>query len=132
ELSSAPRGSGILVAAGAPGVSARALTHQSAKWAWLAERTEGRHVLRVSYAEEPADAVDTARHDAAALLGVQLEADQIIDSAIVHWSRASVAASTPDGVHRVGETAAGGGLASVVAQARAVATELVKAPEAEG
>lgn len=129
ELASAPRGSGILVAAGAPGVGARALTHQSAKWAWLAERTEGRHVLRLSYAEEPADAVDIARRDAAALLGVTLTAEQVVDSAIVHWNRASVAASTPDGLHRVGETAAGGGLASVVAQARTVAAELVSAPE---
>lgn len=129
ELGAAPRGSGILVAAGAPGVRARALTHQSAKWSWLADRAGGRHVLRLSYADEPADAVETARGDAATLLGVTLSPEQVVDSAIVHWHRASVAASTPEGVHRVGETAAGGGLASVVAQARAVAAELISVPQ---
>ncbi|MGN6502432.1 MAG: protoporphyrinogen/coproporphyrinogen oxidase, partial [Pseudolysinimonas sp.] len=48
ELDAAPRGTGVLVAAGA-GVGARALTHVTAKWDWVREAAEGRHVLRLSY-----------------------------------------------------------------------------------
>ncbi len=49
-LDAAPRGTGVLVAEGAPGVGAKALTHGTAKWAWLAEAAgPGRHVVRLSY-----------------------------------------------------------------------------------
>ncbi|MGO4803564.1 protoporphyrinogen oxidase [Arthrobacter sp. 2MCAF15] len=49
-LDAAPRGTGILVAPQSPGLQAKALTHATAKWAWLADRTgPGRHVLRLSY-----------------------------------------------------------------------------------
>ncbi len=54
-LDGAPRGTGVLVAPGAQGdgpgrVRAKALTHATAKWPWLAERAgPGRHVLRLSY-----------------------------------------------------------------------------------
>ena len=56
RLDGAPRGTGVLVAPQSPGISAKALTHATAKWAWLAERTApGTHVLRLSYgrAEQP-------------------------------------------------------------------------------
>ena len=44
-LDAAPRGTGVLVAPQSPGIRAKALTHATAKWAWLAERTApGRHV----------------------------------------------------------------------------------------
>ncbi|MEO6310589.1 MAG: FAD-dependent oxidoreductase, partial [Leifsonia sp.] len=49
-LDAEPRGTGVLVAAGTPGVGAKALTHVSAKWGWVAEAAgPGRHVLRLSY-----------------------------------------------------------------------------------
>ena len=48
-LDAAPRGTGVLVAAGTPGVTAKALTHSTAKWPWLAELAGGRHVVRLSY-----------------------------------------------------------------------------------
>lgn len=49
-LDAAPRGTGVLVARGSPGVRAKALTHATAKWAWLADAAgHGRHVVRLSY-----------------------------------------------------------------------------------
>ena len=49
-LAAHPRGTGVLVSASAPGVRAKALTHATAKWAWLARRAgAGHHVLRLSY-----------------------------------------------------------------------------------
>ena len=35
DLTDAPRGTGVLVAANVPGVAAKAMTHSTAKWAWL-------------------------------------------------------------------------------------------------
>lgn len=56
-LDIAPRGTGVLVARGTPGVRAKALTHATAKWAWLAEAAgPGRHVVRLSYGVGPATA----------------------------------------------------------------------------
>ena len=104
-LDAAPRGTGVLVAPGVIGVRARALTHATAKWAWLAAAAgPGRHVLRLSYGhalgpEGSAGAEpDVARlslpeltalalRDAAALLGVRLTASQVVDSARVRWSQ---------------------------------------------
>jgi oxygen-dependent protoporphyrinogen oxidase len=49
-LDRAPRGSGLLVAPGVTDVAAKALTHATAKWRWLAELAgPHRHVLRLSY-----------------------------------------------------------------------------------
>jgi len=48
-LDDAPRGTGVLVAPGTPGVAAKALTHSTAKWPWLAAAAAGRHVVRLSY-----------------------------------------------------------------------------------
>ncbi|MBK8446780.1 MAG: FAD-dependent oxidoreductase [Micropruina sp.] len=74
-----PRGTGVLVGAEVPGVTAKALTHSSAKWAWLREQAQGRDYVRLSYGrrgQAPATAgLDEAelrrlvRPDAAALLG---------------------------------------------------------------
>jgi protoporphyrinogen/coproporphyrinogen III oxidase len=123
-LDDAPRGTGLLVAAGATGITARALTHSTAKWEWLRERAAGRHVLRLSYDAEPQSLQATALHDASALLGVPLENSGVVDFARVEWLRP--AASTPlDGVIMVGESVAGSGLAGVIRQAEAVAGELL-------
>ncbi|MDI2098349.1 protoporphyrinogen/coproporphyrinogen oxidase [Ruicaihuangia caeni] len=129
QLDAAPRGTGLLVAPGAPGIRARALTHQTAKWPWLAERAagqgEGLHVVRLSYAGADADLPTIALRDASTLLGVRLTASDLVESAIVTWQRAAVSESpVPEGVLLVGETAAGGGLAAVVAHARRTAREL--------
>lgn len=120
ELDAAPRGSGLLVAAGAP-VGARALTHATAKWAWLADAAGGRHVLRLSYDDLPEDPVASARADAAALLGVALPVPE--GTAHVTWFRPA-AAIAPAGITVVGETAAGSGLAGIITHAEAAASAL--------
>ncbi len=102
ELDSAPRGTGILVAPGVPGIKAKALTHATAKWEWLADSTgPGTHVLRLSYGRagvKPSDAVRltpatpreddlvaTALADASALLGIQVTEADLLGSDIVRW-----------------------------------------------
>jgi protoporphyrinogen/coproporphyrinogen III oxidase len=127
ELDAAPRGTGLLVAVGAEGISARALTHSTAKWEWLRELAGGRHVLRLSYDAEPEALHTTARLDASVLLGVPLENSSVVDFARVEWRRPAASAPRPvgDGVIMVGESVAGSGLAGVIRQAEAVATELL-------
>lgn len=120
ELDGAPRGSGLLVTAGAP-VAARALTHATAKWEWLRRAADGRHVLRLSYDDAPANPVATARADAEALLGVELPT--VVDAAHVTWTRPSAAEASGSIV--VGETVAGSGLAGIVAQSERTAEDLL-------
>ncbi|PJJ70541.1 oxygen-dependent protoporphyrinogen oxidase [Diaminobutyricimonas aerilata] len=127
-LDTAPRGTGVLVAQGAPGVRARALTHVTAKWPWLAERAGGRHVLRLSYDRVGDDWREVARADAAVLLGVELPTGAVIDAARVEWTRRG-AADALDGVAGVGEWTAGTGLAAVVRQAREQAGRMLHGPD---
>lgn len=105
ELDAAPRGTGVLVAPGTPGVRAKALTHATAKWPWLAERAgPGNHVLRLSYGRagtaqggndprgqaQASDArlYDTALSDASVLLGVNISAADVVDWDVVRWNNA--------------------------------------------
>ncbi|MCW3491920.1 protoporphyrinogen/coproporphyrinogen oxidase [Microbacterium sp. SSM24] len=123
ELDAAPRGSGLLVAAGTP-VAARALTHATAKWEWLRAAAAGRHVVRLSYDTPPADPVGTARADAEALLGVPLPV--VVAAAHVVWTRpAAVPAGPPSNALVVGETVAGSGLAGIIAHAERTAAALL-------
>lgn len=121
DLDGAPRGSGLLVAPGAP-VAARALTHLTAKWRWVAEVLPGRHVVRLSYDAPPADPIATALADAAVMFGTTLP--DPVDASARTWSRPS-----PDlqdaGVPRMGEPIAGVGLASVIPHAESVARRLL-------
>ena len=123
-LDAAPRGTGLLVADGAPGIRARALTHSTAKWPWLAELTGGRHVLRLSYDGHPSGLAETAREDAARLLGITLSPSSVADFATVQWTR-----PTPeprdDEFPAVGEAVGGTGLAAVVAYAEGTAARLL-------
>jgi protoporphyrinogen/coproporphyrinogen III oxidase len=112
ELDSRPRGTGILVAPQTPGIQAKALTHATAKWDWLAAAAgPGTHVVRLSYgrgetrqrdagsmAKVPpagtwADAndnvlLDAALRDASALLTVPVTADDVLDWDVVSWGGA--------------------------------------------
>ena len=129
ELDAAPRGTGMLVAQGATAVRARALTHATAKWDWLRERAGGRHVLRLSYDEEPESLEQTARSDAEALLGVPLPPASVVDFARVGWVRHAASAAVPEaleGMIVVGETVAGSGIAGIVAHAEKTAAELLE------
>jgi oxygen-dependent protoporphyrinogen oxidase len=147
RLDRAPRGTGVLVSAHASGVLAKALTHATAKWRWLADVAgPGRHVLRLSYGRgtgdlpEPSDLTDIALHDAAELLGVELSATSVVDSAVVSWPsalpaprpghadavRALRAHLAPLRLAVVGAAVAGSGLAGVVGDARREAAALIK------
>lgn len=142
ELDVAPRGTGVLVAPDAPGVAAKALTHSSVKWSWLADAAGGRHVVRLSYGRAGAaspltdlddDAVtDLAVRDASVLLGVPLERSQVRAAGRSAWrdalSQAAVgqaarvrtlqaALEEHSGLALAGSWVAGTGLASVVPHA---------------
>lgn len=134
-LDGAPRGTGVLVAAGAPGVTARALTHASAKWRWVAEALPGRHVVRLSYDGDPSDPVETARRDAAILLGTPL--GRILDADSVPVYRpmpesGSASRTATDRTPEIGEAASGTGLAAVIARAERVARALLTGDSTPG
>ncbi|MGW6128711.1 protoporphyrinogen/coproporphyrinogen oxidase [Cellulomonas sp. NPDC055163] len=113
ELDAAPRGTGVLVTPDVPGVRAKALTHASAKWGWVARAAgPGRHVVRLSYgvagratgsvADDPRD-LDADRltalalRDASTLLGVPLRPEQVLGAARVAWSQSL---PRPSAAHR--------------------------------
>jgi oxygen-dependent protoporphyrinogen oxidase len=119
-LDGAPRGTGVLVAAGSD-VEARALTHLTAKWDWIADALDGTHAARLSYDETPSDPVAQALRDASAIFGVTLP--DPIDSSVRTWLRP---APEPGGdPRRTGEPVAGSGLAAVVAHAEATAAAIL-------
>ncbi|HJW01255.1 MAG TPA: protoporphyrinogen oxidase [Arthrobacter sp.] len=146
ELDRRPRGTGILVAPQTPGIEAKALTHATAKWDWLAAAAgPGTHVLRLSYgridgsasgAGGPAtdtELLASALRDASALLDVTLRQEDIIGWDVVRWQgalpfaavghKARVAGirtmcAREEGLSVVGGWVAGNGLAAVVADTR--------------
>lgn len=136
-LDRAPRGTGVLVAAGVAAVRARALTHATAKWAWLARAAgPSRHVVRLSYgppvgaagagrpgtAAAPSPPVPEvsrlplpeltalALRDAATLLGVPLANVQVVDSARVRWA---ASLPRPSAAHHATVVAARGAVATL-------------------
>jgi oxygen-dependent protoporphyrinogen oxidase len=125
ELDAAPRGTGLLVAAGTPDIGAKALTHATAKWPWLAASVpEHRHVVRLSYNAATATR-EQALIDAQALLGVAIPDAAVQGFDVVAWPAVPPAPTAIDGVVTVGESVAGTGLAAVIAQARRAAASLV-------
>ena len=139
ELDVAPRGTGVLVARSRSetAVRAKALTHATAKWAWLAERIQpNRHVIRLSYEGAAASELtddelqDQARRDAEALLGVTLAETSVVGFARVGWRAPATRPEFIDGVIQIGEGTAGTGLAAVIAQARVESGLLLEAIEA--
>jgi oxygen-dependent protoporphyrinogen oxidase len=148
ELDAHPRGTGVLVAAATPGVTAKALTHVTAKWEWLAEAAgPGRHVIRLSYGRAGQDSptaglsddelLALSLHDARTILGVDLDAEAVRGFARTVWGDAlspatvgapervnqvrEVVAATP-GLELTGAWLAGTGLASVIPDAVAAAS----------
>ena len=147
ELDRRPRGTGILVAPQTPGIEAKALTHATGKWDWLAAAAgRGRHVVRLSYgrvdgasARQPAgpetdgELFAAALRDASALLGAQITRDEVRGWDVVRWrgslpfaavghqARAAAirqACTAAGGLAVVGGWVAGNGLAAVVADTR--------------
>jgi protoporphyrinogen/coproporphyrinogen III oxidase len=140
ELDAAPRGSGVLTVPGT--TAAKALTHATAKWEWVARAAQGRHVVRVSFGaqgEKPAtssmsdqDAARLALAEAAVLLGVDLPPASLIDAHRERYAQSqpasalgqAEAAATArkaiakvDGIGVVGAWLAGTGLAQVIPDA---------------
>jgi len=147
ELDAAPRGTGMLVHPDATGIGAKALTHATVKWPWLAERADGRHVLRLSYAlpataaatGADADAVATslqvdpqgavsarATADASAMLGLPLGPEHVVGAARVRWHGPDAeAAGLAEGVVGIGEASSGRGLSGIVTASRAAAVRIL-------
>lgn len=148
ELDRRPRGTGILVAPQTTGIEAKALTHATAKWDWLAEEAgPGTHVLRLSYgrgagADAPESAAalsddalfEAALRDASTLLTVPIVREDVLDWDVVRWAGALPFAAVghkqrvgevrricaeAEGLSVVGGWLAGNGLAAVVADTRA-------------
>lgn len=142
-----PRGTGVLVAADAHGIRAKAMTHSTAKWPWLREAARGREVIRLSYgsgmaapATEGLDddaAAALALADARAIFGAGLPAP--VASARVRWEQGQptsvvgarqrqlalrAAADAHPNLRLVGAAVAGTGLAQVVPDARAAALSI--------
>jgi oxygen-dependent protoporphyrinogen oxidase len=149
RLDAAPRGTGMLVAPGSP-VDAKALTHSTVKWSWLAEQAgPGRHVLRVSYSgdrmgawnQENKDRLrDAALVDAGRMLGLALTSARLVGYDVVVWTQAmprpsaahreavakvKALADATEGLVVTGSWVAGTGLAAVVDDAVATARALV-------
>ena len=147
ELDTHPRGTGVLVAAATPDVTAKALTHVTAKWEWLAEAAgPGRHVIRLSFGRAGQDSptaglsddelLALSLQDARTILGVDLDAAAVRGFARTVWGDAlspatvgapervsqvrEVVAATP-GLELTGAWLAGTGLASVIPDAVAAA-----------
>ena len=139
ELDAAPRGTGVLVAPGSTGLRAKALTHATVKWSWLAELAGGRHVLRLSFDSPVVDrgtpdveVRDAALADASTLLGVDLAERHLVGFGRATWDaprRAEAAVVTEPVVEVVqaGGAVAGRGLAAIVAHSRRQAATLVAA-----
>ncbi|MEY9952004.1 protoporphyrinogen oxidase [Leifsonia sp. EB34] len=148
RVGAAPRGTGVLVADGPEsGVSAKAMTHSSAKWAWVAEAAgPGRHVVRLSYgragrasetlALSAAELRAQAVTDAAALLNIPLTESAVSAFARTPWTnalpyatvgqreriqRVRDEAENVEGLEVTGSWLTGTGLASVIPDARRVA-----------
>ncbi|MGI6877315.1 protoporphyrinogen/coproporphyrinogen oxidase [Microbacterium sp. gxy059] len=136
-----PRGTGVLTVPGS--FRAKALTHATAKWQWVADAADpGAHVVRVSFgtaAEAPAmegldeaQVADLAREEASALLGVDIAPGQVLGARRERFSQSQPAATQGHaeatarardaireipGIGAVGAWLAGTGLAQVVPDA---------------
>lgn len=113
DLNKHPRGTGLLVSEEATAVRAKALTHATAKWQWVADAAgPGRHVVRLSYGRGGEDArfsevaladeqlITLALRDATRMMGVALTRRNLIDADVVRW-RGVLPASTPGHRKRV-------------------------------
>ena len=144
QLDAAPVGSGVLVDPDQSLVRAKALTHATAKWGWMArEFGPGRHLLRLSYGRdgvvaEPMDTlVNQALSDASRIAQVHLEA--LVDARVTRWpqslvharsghgelaTRVAAAAADVQGLAVIGAGLGGNGIAGTVRRANSVRAQL--------
>jgi len=148
RLSASPVGTGVLVAdVPDADVRAKAMTHSSAKWAWVAEAAgAGRHVVRLSYgrAGRPAETIALgdaelraqAVTDASRLLNIPIAESSVTAFARTPWTNALPYATVGqreriervrtgvdgvEGLEVTGSWLTGTGLASVIPDARRTA-----------
>lgn len=153
-LDAQPRGSGVLTVPGT--TAAKALTHSTAKWPWVARDAAAsgasRHVVRVSFGSQgeapataglsDADAGALALAQASILLGVPLHASQLVAARLEPYDQAQPTSSIgqpelaeaaraaihrAEGLGAVGAWLAGTGLAQVVPDAIAEAERVRRA-----
>lgn len=152
-LDSRPRGTGLLVSQDVSTVRAKALTHATAKWDWIAEKAgAGRHVVRLSYGRGKDTSplsevalyddqlVTLALHDASKLLDVSISRSNLIGSDVVRWNSAIPTVSPGhrervatfrdklrdlDGVTAVGAWLSGTGIAAITADTPKVIDEFI-------
>lgn len=123
-LDHAPRGTGALIEEDVPGIRARAFTHASAKWEWLANALPtGRHLVRLSYDEMPEDAEATVLADLRAITATRI--DRLVDLDVRTWTRTLQAHPVTAGRDAVGEASSVTGLAGIVAAARVTAQKIM-------
>ena len=126
-------------------MAAKALSHLTVKWPWLADQLPPHtHLLRLSYGRlgevEPAVTVEGALRDIRTLTGVDIAPEAVTDHLLARWNgtlpplppeyRSRVGALEEQvrplgGVVLTGAWVAGTGIASVVAHARAGAKGLL-------
>lgn len=130
-------------------VRAKALSHLSAKWPWVGAELRALHgpdvhALRLSYGRpgQPRPQVDlqVALDDVAALTGVRIEPEAVIDHMLVRWdgtlppvtpayrertTRLKEQLAPVSGLEVTGAWVAGTGIAAVVGHARAAAGRLM-------
>ena len=125
DLDRAPRGTGALVEQGAEGISARAFTHASAKWPWLAnELPAGRHLVRLSYDGMPDEPEKTVLADLRAITGARI--DGLVGLDVRTWTRTLESQPVAGDQDAVGEAASITGLASIVGNARETARAIAE------
>ncbi len=144
DLDDDPVGSGLLIAPGHPSVVAKALTHATAKWAWIREAYgPGRHLVRLSYGRD--GRVQEGLHDLPQIARIDvtkifaLDDPDVLDLRITRWNRSLVfprsghcdavagvraaVAATPR-LAVIGAGIGGNGLAGTIALARSVSEQL--------
>lgn len=139
-LDAVPRGTGVLTVPGSH--VAKALTHSSAKWAWVRKAAGSRHFVRVSFGAQGEPAATAALDDdaasalalreASALLGVELPPRALVAAHRARYVQAQPASVIGSGERRataraavqevpglaaVGAWLAGTGLAQVIPDA---------------
>ncbi|MDJ0354150.1 FAD-dependent oxidoreductase [Pseudarthrobacter sp. PH31-O2] len=162
RLDAAPRGTGVLVAPQSLGIQAKALTHATAKWEWLADQAgPGTHVIRLSYGRgdarhgaaampgprSDAELFTAALTDASSLLALPVTAADVVDWDVVRWGGALPFASlghkrrvaevrnicAADGTLAiVGGWLSGNGLAAIVADTPGQVRQLLAPGEGAG
>ncbi|RJN31761.1 protoporphyrinogen oxidase [Nesterenkonia natronophila] len=102
EMDVWPRGTGMLVAPTVRHIRAKAMTHISAKWEWVAQALEhqlgpSHHLLRLSFGRvtdtagslgfrsSDSDLLGAAITDLPALTSIAVSHDQLVDHTVVRW-----------------------------------------------